>query len=337
VNAEKKRLEKEIADSKDYALILKAFEYQGYDKGARGINMRLLRFNPPVVMNVKKISRLMKKFNLKCHIRKVKAYRRIHKASQQSIIAPNILNRRFRTNGARTVLLTDITYIPRRKTAKDKNDQFTYLAVILDAFTKELLAFSISTSPKTDFILELVKMLLENHGDELKTDTLIHSDQGCQYTSNSFVELLRDGGLRQSMSRRGNCWDNAPQESFFGHMKDEITLCPSYDHWKILKKLLVWLENYNNDRPQWELEKLTPVEYHEYVKTGVYPLSTKTENVLKREELLVDGMTVEKLIIEEEKEKFLIKAEKRKLKKMAENSGIRPLNEPNDNTEDERL
>ena len=78
---------------------------------------------------------------------------------------------------------------------------------------------------------------------------------------------------------------------------------------------------------------MTPVEYHEYVKTGIYPLPTKTENVLRREELLVDGMTVEKLIIEEEKEKFLVKAEKRKLKKMAENSGIRPLNEPSENSE----
>ena len=65
-------------------------------------------------------------------------------------------------------------------------------------------------------------MLIENHGKELKTDTIIHSDQGCYYTSHNFIKILKDVNLRQSMSRVGNCWDNAGQESFFDHMKDEI-------------------------------------------------------------------------------------------------------------------
>ena len=65
-------------------------------------------------------------------------------------------------------------------------------------------------------------MLIENHGKELKTNTLNHSDQGCHYTNHNFIKVLKDVNLRQSMSRVGNCWDNAGQESFFDHMKDEI-------------------------------------------------------------------------------------------------------------------
>ena len=63
---------------------------------------------------------------------------------------------------------------------------------------------------------------MEKHGISLQTETIIHSDQGCHYTSYKFINIVHDKNLRQSMSRRGNCWDNAPQESFFGHMKDHI-------------------------------------------------------------------------------------------------------------------
>ena len=65
-------------------------------------------------------------------------------------------------------------------------------------------------------------MLIENHGKELTTNTLNHSDQGYHYASHNFIKILKDVNLRQSMSRGSNCWDNTYQESFFGHMKDEI-------------------------------------------------------------------------------------------------------------------
>ena len=77
-------------------------------------------------------------------------------------------------------------------------------------------------------------ILIEKHGIDITTETIIHSDQGCHYTSCSFIQLLKDKKLRQSMSRKGNCWDNAPQESFFGHMKDEIDLsnCKTFEEVK---------------------------------------------------------------------------------------------------------
>jgi transposase InsO family protein len=287
-------------DEKDFALILEAFKFRGYDKGARGIHMRLIHHNPPILMNPKKIRRLMHKFGLKCPIRKANPYRKMAKALQTSKVAPNILGRQFRTSGARRVLLTDITYIPRRKQTEEGADKYSYLSVILDAYTKEVLAWVCSYSLDIDFVLETINQLMENYGEELHTDTLIHSDQGCHYTSHRFIDILKDSSLRQSMSRRGNCWDNAPQESFFGHMKDEINLNPSDQHSEISRKIDEWMEYYNSERPQWNLRKLTPKEYYEFTKTGIYPLAIpmpteKTSPKKKRKQTPIQPLSDNKL------------------------------------------
>ena len=261
----------EEKDQEDFDLILAAFKYHGYAKGARGIHMRLLRLDPTVHMNPKKIRRLMKKFHLVCPVRKVSPYRMQAKRLQENRIAPNVLNRQFKTFGPRTVLLTDITFIPRYS-HHDPKLKYTYVCVIMDAFTKEVLSCVCSTSYETDFVIDAINQLMEKHGSELRTDALIHSDQGCQYTSSKFVTLLNDYGLRQSMSRRGNCWDNAPQESLFGHMKDEIRVNSSDGHQPVEQKVLDWIDYYNNERYQWNLAKLSPTEYYRYAMTGEYPL-----------------------------------------------------------------
>ena len=265
VNSENIRIGKEEKDKKDFEVILQAYQYRGYNKGARGIYMRLIHLDPPVIMNIKKIRRLMKKYNLFCPIRQANPYRRMAKALKTNNVADNILNREFKEHGPRMVLLTDITYIPYNNTR-------CYLSVILDAFTKEVLSYVLSTSLEVDFVLETVNILIEKHGISLSAETLIHSDQGCHYTSYSFIQILKDKQLRQSMSRKGNCWDNSPQESFFGHMKDEIDLskCKTFNDVKVI--IDDWIEYYNNERYQWNLAKLAPIEYCKYVKTGEYPL-----------------------------------------------------------------
>ena len=265
VNAAEKREELEERDRKDFELILIAYQYRGYDKGARGIYMRLLHMNPPIIMNVKKIRRLMKKYNLFCPIRKANPYRRMAKALQTNNVADNILNREFRKHGPRTVLLTDITYIPYNNTR-------CYLSTVLDAFTKEILAYVLSGSLEVDFVLETVNILIEKHGISLSAETLMHSDQGCHYTSYSFIQILKDKNLRQSMSRKGNCWDNAPQESFFGHMKDEIDVSECKTFEEVKKIIDDWIDYYNNDRYQWNLAKLSPTEFYKYITTGEYPI-----------------------------------------------------------------
>ena len=258
-------------DRKDFDLILEAYRFRGYRKGARSIYMRLLHIG--VIMNVKKIRRLMKKFNLVCPIRKANPYRRMAKALATSNVAPNIVKREFKQE-PRKVLLTDITYL-------FFEGGKCYLSTILDAFTHEILAYQLSMSLKVDFVLDTVDQLVEQHGCTLDDETIVHSDQGCHYTSYAFIQKLKDAEFVQSMSRRGNCWDNAPQESFFGHMKDdirdEIAVYSSFDDVK--RKIDDWMDYYNNDRYQWELLKLSPVEYYTYLKTSVYPLPTYDNKV----------------------------------------------------------
>jgi transposase InsO family protein len=271
IKAEDVRLEKENKDRESFELILKAYNQRGYSKGARGIYMCMIHWREPVVMNLKKVRRLMNKYGLVCPIRKANPYRRMAKALKTNTVAKNLLNREFTEHGPRKVLLTDITYIPY-------NGTFCYLSTILDAYTKQVLSYALSDSLEVDFVLETVNKLIKNCGIELSTETLIHSDQGCHYTSTSFIQLVRDYNLRQSMSRKSNCWDNAPQESFFGHMKDEIDIneCKKYREVKAIVD--DWIDYYNNERYQWQLEKLSPNEYYQYIITGIYPLKDIIKN-----------------------------------------------------------
>ena len=266
ISKEPVRKARDDSDQKDFDLVLEAYRFRGYNKGARGIHMRLLHMG--IIMNVKKIRRLMQKFGLKCPIRKANPYRRMAKALATSNVAGNIVNREFK-RAARKVLLTDITYL-FFKDGKAK----CYLSTILDAFTHEILAYKVSMSFKVDFVLATVEALIAEHGSTLDNETIVHSDQGCHYTSYAFIEKLKDADFVQSMSRRGNCWDNAPQESFFGHMKDEIKdLILDCDTFKdVVAQVDDWIDYYNKDRGQWELLKLAPSEYYEYLQTGIYPL-----------------------------------------------------------------
>lgn len=258
---------RELQDQSDFELILNIYKKRGYAKGARSIYMGLLHLNPPVVMNIKKIRRLMKKYNLFCPIRKANPYRRMAKAIKTSNYADNLLQREFECYGPRYVLLTDITYIPYDGT-------FAYLSTILDAYTKQILSYVLSDSLEVDFVKETVEILIRNHGISLHKETLIHSDQGSHYTSATFINIIEDSELRRSMSRRGNCWDNSPQESFFGHMKDHIlskVKCCT-DFTQIQEIVDDYIDYYNNEAYVWDLCMLAPNEYYNFITTGVYPL-----------------------------------------------------------------
>ena len=261
----------EERDRKVFDTILEAYQWCGYSKGARGIYMRLLHMKPPIVMNVKKIRRLMNKYNLSCPIRKANPYRGITKALKNQDIADNLLQREFECYGPRTVLLTDITYLRY-------NGTFAYLSTILDAYTKQILSYVLSSSLEVDFVLETVEKLIQNHGISLTQWTIIHSDHGVHYTSHRFIEIIQSQHLRQSMSRKGNCWDNAPQESFFGRMKDHIRnkLEECSEFGQVSYIVDNYMNYYNKEKYQWELAKLSPDEFYEFCTTGEYPL--KIEN-----------------------------------------------------------
>jgi len=266
VDAAPERARRENQDCKDFQTILAAYQFRGYDKGVRGIYMRLLHTG--ICMNPKKIRRLMRKYHLCCPIRSANPYRRMLKALRSNVITDNHVNREFKSHGPRSILLTDITYIPFQ-------DMFFYLSVVIDAYTMQVLSYVLSKSLEVDFVLETVNLLIQDHGFTLDDSTYIHSDQGSHYTSIRFRELIHDVRLKQSMSRKGNCWDNAPQESFFGHMKDELKKyfknCVSFEDVRAV--IDDWMDYYNNDRYQMNLQNLSPNEYYNYITTGKYPAS----------------------------------------------------------------
>lgn len=246
-------------DRNNFELILTTYKMHGYSKGAKGIYMALLHMDPPVVMNLKKIQRLMDKFNLSCPYREPNSYRRMAKALKTSSVADNLLQREFEAYEPRIILLTDITYL-------QYNGTFAYLSTVLDAFTKQTLSHVLSTSLEVDFVLETINKLVEDHRVFLQAETIIHSNQGCHYTSYKFINKK----LRQSMSRKGNCWDNAPQESFFGHMEDlikpKIAECATFANVQIV--IDDYIDYYNHRRYQWHLAKLSPNEFHKFITTG---------------------------------------------------------------------
>lgn len=270
----KRYLEKEIKDMQDYDLILTAYKFKNRNKGARLIKMVLER-QEDICMNLKKIRRLMKKYGLICPIRKANPYRKMMKALKTSSIAPNRINRNFYDGLPGQKLLTDITYLYYSKERK-----LAYLSTIKDSVTREILSWEISASLEVDFVLKTVNKLYLENKVPLNEQTIIHSDQGCHYTSKAYQDLLIKLELLQSMSRRGNCWDNAPQESFFGHMKDELYLKECNDIDEVFNELSDYMDYYNNYRYQWDLNKMTPIEYRIYLLEGNQPLliNKKTDN-----------------------------------------------------------
>ena len=143
------RQSREETDSTDFALVKQAYEFRGYKKGARSIYMRLLHLDPPVVMNIKKIRRLMRKYGLRCPIRQANPYRQMAKAMKTSHVAKNEINRQFRSYAPRKALLTDITYIFYQ-------GGVCYLSPILDVCTHEVLAYRLSDNLRVDFVLDMV-------------------------------------------------------------------------------------------------------------------------------------------------------------------------------------
>ena len=250
--------DREFKDQFDFMMIKKAYEYKGWKKGARQIKMRIKR-DYGVIMNLKKIRRLMKKYDLVCPIRKINPIKAEIKKKQAHRIYGNVLSRNFGQGVAKKVLLTDITYLTYG------TGQRAYLSVIKDATTKMILAWKISLSLDLTFVIETVKQLLENYKGELDMNVMIHSDQGCHYTSISYQELLKESGIIQSMSRKGNCWDNAPQESFFAIMKTEMDLKEYKSYKKMALAIVDYISYYNMERPQLKLHEMTPFEYDNYL------------------------------------------------------------------------
>ena len=251
---ESKRERREEIDIKVRDDILMAISFRGYKKGSRSIKM-LLEDKFGICYNRKRIMRIMRKYNIVCPIRR-KKYK--YKVTKEHKVCKNYLQREFKQNVPGKVMLTDISYL------QYGNAKTAYLSTILDASTNEILSFKVRENMKLDLVISTLNELKDNqfvHFD----DGMIHSDQGWHYTNPQFRIRAAEMGLQQSMSRRGNCWDNAPQESFFGHLMDEVDIkhCNTFDELHTL--ISDYIDYYNNDRYQWNLNKMTPIQYRNYL------------------------------------------------------------------------
>lgn len=220
----------------------------------RIITMMLLSQNKRNI-NHKKVLRLMKKYSLLSEVRKRNPYKQIAKATQEHRECKNILERKFKSMIPRKKLGTDITYLYYSKREK------AYLSVLKDFETGEIISHKVSRNLWLEFVLQTIQNVIHT----LSKWSLIHSDQWWHYTHPSYQWLLRTNEIVQSMSRKWNCLDNAPTESFFGHLKDEIDIssCNTFE------ELEIYIENYifeyNNLRPQWSRKKMTPVQYRNHL------------------------------------------------------------------------
>ncbi len=240
--------------------IWKAFNHKRRKKGARQIKMTLENVFQ-TNYNLKRIRRIMKKYGIICPIRKANPYRRMSKATKEHTVLPNKLNRQFKQNVPGKVLLTDITYLFYGKGKK------AYLSTIKDGSTNEILAYNVSDRITLDIATDTLLKLKNNRRVKLAEGAFIHSDQGFHYTNPVFQKMVRKYGLGQSMSRRGNCWDNAPQESFFGHFKDEASIKPCETLDELKREIRSYMTYYNNYRYQWDLKKMTPVQYRNHLSS----------------------------------------------------------------------
>ena len=203
-------------------------------------------------MNHKKIIRIMKKYNLVAKIRRRNPYKALMKKTAEHRTFANQLDREFRQTIPHRFFCADITYL-------FFNNRVAYLSVVKDIASGEIAAWHISPHITMELVLGTISQM------DKYQNALIHSDQGFHYTNPEYIEKVKALNMVQSMSRKGNCIDNAPVESFFGHLKDDV----EYKSCKTFEELRLLVENYiryyNYERAQWDLNKMTPVEYRDHL------------------------------------------------------------------------
>lgn len=210
-------------------------------------------------INKKRIARIKKKFFLLTKIRKKNNFRYFAMKNQEHRTAPNLLNRSFKVETPDKVYSTDITVLPY-------GAKKAYLAVFKDLCTKEIVAKNISSRIDLNLTNTALDRALKNLTKDEKNNLLIHSDQGFHFTHLSYRNKLEHNGVTQSMSRRGNCLDNAPVESFFSCLKDHLELRGCADLAAVKKEVTKTIKFYNNHRPQLGLKKMPPRKYRRHLK-----------------------------------------------------------------------
>ena len=241
----------------DYKNIKKVLDSDPYPMGKRTVYMKMdliCGFH----YSIRKISRLMRLNGSSCKIRQARQSIKENRELIKRNTKPNILNRRFRLALPNQVKLTDVTYL------KYGVNQIAYKSTIKDSVTGKIDACVVSDCNDLKLVLDTINQL-----DKVSyiDGALFHSDQGTLYLNDYFQEMIKEKNLIQSMSKRGNSQDNASMESLFGHFKDECDYsnCSCLD--EVKAKVEHYVDYYNNRRPQWNRNRMTPVEYEKYLSS----------------------------------------------------------------------
>ncbi|MGF2525883.1 IS3 family transposase, partial [Ralstonia pseudosolanacearum] len=235
---------------------------------------------------INKIRRLKRKYGIICPVRQPSVNRKAARELMVRNRKANILKRTFRMHRPNEAYLSDVTYL------NYGNNQTAYGSAVIDAVTGKLTGFVLSDHNDlalADSTLDWLKIASYSH------KALFHTDQGSLYMSDQFQRKLKKMGFQQSMSKRGNCWDNAPQESFFGHFKDEVDYRNCRNIVELEDRIWKYAEYYNFDRPQWTRNRMAPIYYQLWLQS----LS---------EEEFSEYLENEKMKYEKMKEKAAVKA-----------------------------
>lgn len=203
-----------------------------------------------LIINHKTIQRLMKELNLYCYVRmkKYNSYR-----GKVGKVAPNLLNREFEAMNPNEKWVTDITEF-------HLFGQKIYLSPILDLYNGEIISYDISNHPRFFQVMTMLNQAFKKIPDN--TGLILHSDQGWQYRMAAYHQALKEKGIRQSMSRKATCWDNAVMENFFGHLKSELLYNQEFESVEhFVQELHAYLEYYNQKKIRKKLNYMSPIEY----------------------------------------------------------------------------
>jgi putative transposase len=240
-----KRPDKYLAAKEEVARI---FQRQKGRYGYRRITIDLR--TKGIALNHKTVASLMKQQGLKCMVREKKyhSYR-----GQLGRIAPNLIQRDFKAVAPNLKLVTDVTQF-------SLFGQKLYLSPVMDLYNSEILGYTICERSDLRMVTEMLKNVFKKLPE--RTNAILHSDQGWHYQNPYYQKILKDKGLNQSMSRKGNCLDNAVMENFFGILKSELLYLQKFSSMdEFIRELILYIDYYNNERIKEKLNGLSPVRF----------------------------------------------------------------------------
>jgi len=248
---------------KELTAIIKIIFQEGRGTyGARRIKSILSRKG--VIISRRRIIRLVKEANLVCKTKR--KFKATTNSNHKLPVAPNLLARRFDVNASNRYWVGDITYVPTE-------EGWLYLATVIDLYSRKIIGWSMSNRMQAELVNKALLMAIWQR--KPSKGLIWHTDRGSQYASNSHLEIIRQHNIKQSMSRKGNCWDNAVAESFFNSLKTELThQCKFKNREEARNVIFEYIEVfYNRIRIHSANNYLSPVEFEALAETQTLPMS----------------------------------------------------------------